>query len=37
MLARRLLDPAATHVGPDLGTAAAVTLSADLLPGWYDE
>ena len=37
MLARRLLDPAATHVGPELGTAAAVTLSADLLPGWYDE
>jgi DNA-binding SARP family transcriptional activator len=37
MLARRLLDPAATHVGPDLGTTAAVTLSADLLPGWYDE
>ncbi len=36
-LARRLLDPAATHVGPELGTAAAVTLSADLLPGWYDE
>jgi SARP family transcriptional regulator, regulator of embCAB operon len=35
-LARRLLDPAATSEQSDLG-AAVVALSADLLPGWYDD
>src|SRR5215207_8144841 len=36
-LARRLLDPAATPAQPDPGGAAVVALSADLLPGWYDD
>jgi DNA-binding SARP family transcriptional activator len=36
-LARRLLDPAMTLGQSDLGTAAVAALSADLLPGWYDD
>jgi DNA-binding SARP family transcriptional activator len=36
-LARRLLDPAITPRQSDLGAAALEALSADLLPGWYDE
>jgi DNA-binding SARP family transcriptional activator len=36
-LARRLLDPAVTPRQSDLATAAGVALSADLLPGWYDD
>jgi DNA-binding SARP family transcriptional activator len=36
-LARRLLDPAARPAQSDLGTATIVALSADLLPGWYDD
>jgi SARP family transcriptional regulator, regulator of embCAB operon len=37
MLAHRLLDPAVTPGQSDLGAAAVVTLSTDLLPGWYDD
>ena len=37
MLARRLLDPAATLERSDLSPAAVVALSGDLLPGWYDD
>jgi DNA-binding SARP family transcriptional activator len=36
-LARRLLDPAVPPAQADLGAAAVVALSADLLPGWYDD
>jgi SARP family transcriptional regulator, regulator of embCAB operon len=36
-LARRLLDPSVTPGQSDLGAAAVVALSADLLPGWYDD
>lgn len=36
-LARRLLDPAATLGQSDLGAATLAALSADLLPGWYDD
>src|SRR6185503_18164372 len=36
-LARRLLDPAVTPGQSDLGPAAVVALSGDLLPGWYDD
>jgi SARP family transcriptional regulator, regulator of embCAB operon len=36
-LARRLLDPIVTPGQPDLGAAAVVALSGDLLPGWYDD
>jgi DNA-binding SARP family transcriptional activator len=36
-LARRLLDQAVTPRQSDLGAAAIVALSGDLLPGWYDD
>jgi DNA-binding SARP family transcriptional activator len=36
-LARRLLDPAVTPEQSELGTAAIGALSAELLPGWYDD
>jgi DNA-binding SARP family transcriptional activator len=36
-LARRLLDPAAIPGESDLNAPAAGALSADLLPGWYDD
>src|SRR6266487_4731778 len=36
-LARRLLDPAATLGESALTADAIVALSADLLPGWYEE
>jgi DNA-binding SARP family transcriptional activator len=36
-LARRLLDPSTNPGQSDLGTAAFGALSADLLPGWYDD
>ena len=36
-LARRLLDPLLTPEQSDLSPAAIVTLSGDLLPGWYDD
>ena len=36
-LARRLLDPAVTPDGADLGIAAVPVLSADLLPDWYED
>jgi DNA-binding SARP family transcriptional activator len=36
-LARRLLDPAVTVGQSDLDATAVVALSADLLPGWYDD
>jgi DNA-binding SARP family transcriptional activator len=36
-LARRLLDPAATPDRSELSMAAVPTLSADLLPDWYDD
>jgi DNA-binding SARP family transcriptional activator len=36
-LARRLLDPAVPPAPGDLGTNAAMALSADLLPDWYDD
>jgi SARP family transcriptional regulator, regulator of embCAB operon len=36
-LARRLLDPATKPQPSDLGSAAFSALSADLLPGWYDD
>lgn len=36
-LARRLLEPAATPAQSDFGADAVVALSADLLPGWYEE
>jgi DNA-binding SARP family transcriptional activator len=36
-LARRLLDPAVIPKQSDLGAAAVVALSGDLLPGWYDD
>jgi SARP family transcriptional regulator, regulator of embCAB operon len=37
ILARRLLDPAMMPAQSDLGSAAVVALSRDLLPGWYDD
>jgi DNA-binding SARP family transcriptional activator len=37
MLARRLLDPAVTPDRSELSMAAVLTLSAELLPDWYDE
>lgn len=36
-LAQRLLDPAATPAQPDPDGSTVVALSADLLPGWYDD
>jgi DNA-binding SARP family transcriptional activator len=36
-LAHRLLDPATPLRYADLGAAALARLSADVLPGWYDE
>jgi DNA-binding SARP family transcriptional activator len=36
-LARRLLDPSTKPGQSDLGAAAFEALSADLLPGWYDD
>ncbi len=36
-LARRLLNPAVTLPPSDVDAAAIVALSADLLPGWYDD
>ena len=36
-LARRLLDPVVPPRQADLGPAARAALSADLLPGWYDD
>jgi SARP family transcriptional regulator, regulator of embCAB operon len=36
-LARRLLDPATTTDPSDLGMRAVATLSAGLLPDWYDD
>jgi DNA-binding SARP family transcriptional activator len=36
-LARRFLDTAVTPQQCDLGAAAVMVLSADLLPGWYDD
>jgi DNA-binding SARP family transcriptional activator len=36
-LARRLLDPAVTPGQSDLGAGMVGALSADLLPGWYDD
>lgn len=36
-LARRLLDPALPPAPGDLGTSAIASLSADLLPDWYDD
>jgi DNA-binding SARP family transcriptional activator len=36
-LAHRLLDPATPPGEPDLSVAAVASLSADLLPGWYDD
>jgi SARP family transcriptional regulator, regulator of embCAB operon len=36
-LARRLLDPAIPPAPSDLGISAALALSADLLPDWYDD
>jgi DNA-binding SARP family transcriptional activator len=36
-LARRLLDPAVPPTPGDLGTSAVMTLSAGLLPDWYDD
>ena len=36
-LARRLLDSAATPGQSDLSAATLAALSADLLPGWYDD
>jgi DNA-binding SARP family transcriptional activator len=36
-LARRLLDPAVPPAPGDLGTSAVMTLSAGLLPDWYDD
>lgn len=36
-LARRLLDPGVTLGQCDLGAATVEALSADLLPGWYDD
>jgi SARP family transcriptional regulator, regulator of embCAB operon len=36
-LARGLLDPAVTPEQSELGTAAVGVLSAELLPGWYDD
>jgi len=36
-LARRLLDPTAALDPSHLGMAAVNALSADLLPGWYDD
>jgi SARP family transcriptional regulator, regulator of embCAB operon len=37
MLARRLLDPGERPNHSDLGNTAVTAMSADLLPGWYDE
>jgi SARP family transcriptional regulator, regulator of embCAB operon len=36
-LARRLLDPSVTLDASELGMSALVSLSADLLPDWYDD
>jgi DNA-binding SARP family transcriptional activator len=36
-LARRLLDPSTKPDQSDLGAPAVGALSADLLPGWYDD
>jgi DNA-binding SARP family transcriptional activator len=36
-VARQLLNPAVTPPQSDLGAATVVALSADLLPGWYDD
>jgi DNA-binding SARP family transcriptional activator len=36
-LARRLLDPAVAPDRSELGPAALAVLSAELLPGWYDD
>jgi DNA-binding SARP family transcriptional activator len=36
-LARRLLDPAVTPDRSELGMAAVLALSADLLPDWHDD
>ncbi len=36
-LAQRILDPHVPAEGLDLNTATVDQLSADLLPGWYDE
>jgi DNA-binding SARP family transcriptional activator len=36
-LARRLLDPAIPPAPGDLGASAVASLSADLLPDWYDD
>jgi DNA-binding SARP family transcriptional activator len=36
-LVRRLLDPTETLDPSHLGMAAVIALSADLLPGWYDD
>jgi SARP family transcriptional regulator, regulator of embCAB operon len=36
-LARRLVDPTVTPEGAELGMALVPVLSADLLPGWYDD
>jgi SARP family transcriptional regulator, regulator of embCAB operon len=36
-LAHRLLDPAVTPNQSELGAAAVASLSADLLPDWYDD
>jgi SARP family transcriptional regulator, regulator of embCAB operon len=37
VLARRLLDPAVMPDRSELGMAAVLALSADLLPDWYDD
>jgi DNA-binding SARP family transcriptional activator len=36
-LARRLLDPAVVPARSELGMAAVVALSCDVLPDWYDD
>jgi SARP family transcriptional regulator, regulator of embCAB operon len=36
-LAHRLLDPASTVSSAELGANAVFALSADVLPGWYDD
>jgi DNA-binding SARP family transcriptional activator len=36
-LARRLLDPESVLAQADLGPGTLAVLSADLLPGWYDD
>ena len=35
--ARRLLEPDAPHMEPDATAAAVVSLSAELLPDWYED